>query len=619
MARLPSALGPLCPPWGAVVVSAILGCQPTTLSDGMAQEITCSSCHGSPDNAAPPAAVHGPDETSYVGVGAHQAHVEKDTLAAPAPCTECHPVPATVQDGNHPTPKGRPAQVVPGSLSSRRGAKPAWDRTTALCSNNYCHGATLDGAATRPAPLWTKVDGTQKTCTSCHGNPPGGRHPAQTACESCHADVVGPGGVIKTPKLHVNGTVETSSHSPGYADPAVHGSDFNQGKLDCKLCHGPDLRGMPGVTSCDTCHTPNWRTNCYHCHGGAADPSGSPPLSLSGAVSTSDPGVGAHPAHRIGGRVGSAVACTECHAVPTDVLTPGHVDVPPADVVFGSLARTGGAQPQWDRSTLRCQSTYCHGATLSGAATRSAPLWTLVDATQLACTSCHGYPPAGSHPAASNCEGCHGAVVGPGGVILSLALHINGTIETNGHPTGYADPAQHGREAKFGVSNCRSCHGATLGGASGVPSCDSCHQAGWRTNCRYCHGGTDNQTGAPPVDLAGNAASSSVTVGTHTAHVSRVSHPAYACGVCHNAVTDVLTAGHMFDGTPGVSEVLFGGGPSPAGQYARPACNNLYCHGNGRTNGTAASFAAGTRYNCESCHPTAGLSTSHAAHLSFMD
>jgi predicted CxxxxCH...CXXCH cytochrome family protein len=415
-------------------VLAILGCQPTTLSDGMTQDITCSSCHGSSDNAAPPTAVDGSKATSHVGVGAHQAHVREGTIAAATPCTECHPVPDTVQDGHHPARKGRPAEVVPGSLSSRGGAKPVWDRTTLLCTNTYCHGATLDGAATRPAPLWTKVDGTQKTCTSCHGNPPGGRHPAENTCEVCHADVVGPGGVIKAPRLHVDGQVQASSHGPGYADPDRHGSDFNQGKADCKLCHGPDLSGTPGITGCDTCHTPGWRTDCVFCHGGAADRSGSPPLGLSGAVATSDPGVGAHPAHQIAGRVGRAVACTECHAVPTDVLTPGHVDVPPADVTFGSLARNGGAQPAWDRTSQRCQNTYCHGATLSGAATRSAPLWTRVDATQLACTSCHGFPVglSTSHAAhlslPMDCSECHGAVVSITGAFVNLDLHVNGSV-----------------------------------------------------------------------------------------------------------------------------------------------------------------------------------------------
>jgi len=36
-----------------VLLSCGLGCQRSPLSDGLPAEFDCSSCHGSPDNAAP--------------------------------------------------------------------------------------------------------------------------------------------------------------------------------------------------------------------------------------------------------------------------------------------------------------------------------------------------------------------------------------------------------------------------------------------------------------------------------------------------------------------------------------------------------------------------------------
>jgi predicted CxxxxCH...CXXCH cytochrome family protein len=179
------------------------------------------------------------------------------------------------------------------------------------------------------------------------------------------------------------------------------------------------------------------------------------------------------------------------------------------------------------------------------------------------------------------------------------------------HPADYGDGTVHGPDVKQGKVDCRTCHGADLRGTTGITGCDACHQAGWRTQCSFCHGGAN---GAPPPDLLGRTATTLLGVGSHTEHTSRTTHPAYPCTACHPAVTDVLTPGHVFDSTPGRAEVVFSGGISPAGQYAAPGCSTLYCHGSGLTNGAAASFVPGTPRDCQSCHPTAGLSSSHSHH-----
>ena len=235
------------------------------------------------------------------------------------------------------------------------------------------------------------------------------------------------------------------------------------------------------------------------------------------------------------------------------------------------------------------------------------------------CATCHGYPPpSAGHPARKDCELCHADVVGAGGVIVDPDRHMNGQIDASsvgGHPLGFSAPAAHGQAFIQGKSNCRTCHGEDLAGSNGVSSCDKCHPSGWRTNCTFCHGGKDNATGAPPLSLLGSADATSLGVGTHSKHVTQASHPAYACADCHSAVTDLLSAGHVLDATPGKAEVSFQAGLSPSGQYKAGACSSLYCHGTGRVNGAAASFA-GSATTCQSCHPSAQSSSSAQEQMS---
>ncbi len=144
--------------------------------------------------------------TTDIGVGAHQAHLVAGQVAAPVACNECHQVPTDLL--THPDPLGRPAAVIFGTKASLHGAAPVWDRASASCANTYCHGAMLSGAADRPNPIWTKVDDSQLSCSSCHGYPPAGNHPNSGDCYACHGDVVNPDETIKDLTLHIDGTVE---------------------------------------------------------------------------------------------------------------------------------------------------------------------------------------------------------------------------------------------------------------------------------------------------------------------------------------------------------------------------------------------------------------------------
>jgi predicted CxxxxCH...CXXCH cytochrome family protein len=151
----------------------------------------CDSCHGDATRTtgpkdAPPKDARGNVATTARGVGAHQSHLKfaQTLTSAPVACTECHATPGSAGHGNG------VVEVQFGPFSRLNGSMPAWNAATLSCSGNYCHGAKNAGGAVT-APLWTKVDGTQKTCISCHGRPPSdGKHTKHfnqgISCASCH-------------------------------------------------------------------------------------------------------------------------------------------------------------------------------------------------------------------------------------------------------------------------------------------------------------------------------------------------------------------------------------------------------------------------------------------------
>jgi len=190
----------------ALLTLAVESCERSALNDGLPATLDCTACHGSKINAAPPKAVDGSESTSSIGVGAHQGHLVAGHVAVPVACAECHRLPTDLL--THPDTLNRPATVVFGEKAQLYGAAPAWNRATARCTNTYCHGAKLSDASARPDPIWNLVDGTQRSCRSCHGYPPAGNHPQSDACSDCHGEVVNPDGTIKNLSRHVDGNVD---------------------------------------------------------------------------------------------------------------------------------------------------------------------------------------------------------------------------------------------------------------------------------------------------------------------------------------------------------------------------------------------------------------------------
>lgn len=202
----------------------------------------------------------------------------------------------------------------------------------------------------------------------------------------------------------------------GDGDGDVDGGVDGDGDIDGDADTGPDA---DEEVERDLSRCGDGSESCGDCHGTAE--SAAPPPDLEGLEDPSEVTVGLHDVHRLGGEIGPAVDCDECHQVPTDILDVGHCDSPaPAEVRFGDLASAGGTFPIWNRDEETCSMVYCHGATLDGGS--STPLsWTSGDAVQ--CGDCH----TRVYHVSESCGDCHGSVWSGGG-ISNPALHGNGRV-----------------------------------------------------------------------------------------------------------------------------------------------------------------------------------------------
>jgi predicted CxxxxCH...CXXCH cytochrome family protein len=166
----------------------------------------CTSCHGSV-NAAPPVDTLGNSKTSAAGVGAHQTHVLGTDRSRAVPCGECHVVPTSVLDPGH-LDSHLPAELSFSGAAVAYGAEPQFENGT--CKNTSCHGAVFPdypSGGSNTTPTWTRVDGSQAQCGSCHGLPPAPPHPLPSyPCSHCHGDIA-EDGTFTHPEQHVDGVV----------------------------------------------------------------------------------------------------------------------------------------------------------------------------------------------------------------------------------------------------------------------------------------------------------------------------------------------------------------------------------------------------------------------------
>ena len=336
-----------------------------------------------------------------------------------------------------------------------------------------CH----DGSPTRAEGVTFAAPGATP-CTKCHSEPKGvlacttchdahaqGAHAAHLdpspsrasglACSSCHP-IPNVDDVISG--LHANGAVEVIfdpalvapeaswDRTTGACAVACHDRGGarakpvwteKKGGLQCGDCHAsPPARHYAG--SCTPCHHEsdakgtalaggllhlngkvdlgNGSGKCGACHGVGDDPR---------------PNTGAHASHATPS-LAAPVACGACHAVPTEIHAPGHLDGL-VTISFDPLARARSAQPTWDGRS--CTNVACHGAQLIDAP-RVTPVWTDTTGAARACGACHGIPPT-QHTPSMACDRptCHGGEIArdangvPTITTSGRALHINGTID----------------------------------------------------------------------------------------------------------------------------------------------------------------------------------------------
>ena len=403
----------------ALAIAAGCGQARSTSDDGVSGGSTgsCVTCHGdssrSPAStaAAPPVDTRGQTATSAPGVGAHQRHLTGGSIRSAIACTECHRVPTTAAHALE------PLDLTWGPLASARGTTPSFNATSLTCAN-YCHGSAATGG-TNSAPIWNRVDGTQAACGTCHGLPPAAPHPAVSgglsACAACHPGTVnGSGAILVAGGLHVNGVVEAAG-----------------GDGSCTGCHGDPNRDGPMAAA--------------------------PPADTHGNTVTTAPGVGAHERHLTGGSIRGPVACSDCHAVPTDL---SHVNGR-LDLTWGALARAGGATPSFDAARLTC-ANYCHGATATGGTNYRADL----EPRRRHPGGLRHLPrspsrrPASHRPGGlSACAACHpGTVSASGAILVAGGLHVNGVVDLVG-----------------GNGSCTGCHGdpTRLGSIAAAPPADT--------------------------------------------------------------------------------------------------------------------------------------------------
>jgi len=471
--------------------------------------LDCTSCHGSDGNAAPPADTRGAMDTAGLGVGAHRSHLGASAWHHEMDCTECHTVPSIIEaEGHRDSPL--PAELAFGDLATHGGAlAPVWDSVT--CANIYCHGTTLAGADARRTPQWTRVGQGEANCGTCHGVPPVAPHPASNQCGNCHEDV------YAEPDRHINGVLDLEN-------------------VPCNTCHGNDLNAAP-------------------------------PRDTGGSTDTNDTGVGAHQSHLRAADWRAEIACQECHNVPSSVTSAGHIDSGlPAELMWGDRANHDGAMPAWDGAN--CADTYCHGGTLDGAGSNTAPAWTAVDQGEAACGTCHGAPPeTAAHPSRTDCASCH-PTMDAAGDFIAPERHIDGNLDLSD------------------------------------------------VGCSTCHGGDLNP--APPLDTTGGANTTLAGVGAHQSHLRDSDWRAVVvCEDCHVVPGTPSDPGHIDTALP--AELTWGekatlSDAMPTWDGTR--CADTYCHGSTlnaagtNTTPTWTNVLAGEA-DCGTCHGTPPQTTTH--------
>ncbi|MHC4604100.1 MAG: CxxxxCH/CxxCH domain c-type cytochrome [Planctomycetota bacterium] len=316
----------------------------------------CTKCHGIPTAApaphsakAPPKDTSGDTSDTDPQVGAHQAHLQSlNGYTDGISCSECHVVPANVDDPGH-FDTSLPAELTFGALASNNGATPGY--SAGQCLNTYCHGNEMPRGSNNgnnTTPTWndpaylTGTPGLAGDCSQCHGAPPniaphtGGE--TLNDCAACHPHF-NADGTLNDPGLHINGLLEAAG--------------------DCTSCHsaqqGTGRRNVVGIDLVKTSHHINETTgldegSCKACHGDLVSDLGHPGTATADPdtqLKTPDTGVYI----TVNGVTGLETFCANCHdsdgasRLGTDALNPftdSGDNTPPPDIGWTASSMSHG-------------------------------------------------------------------------------------------------------------------------------------------------------------------------------------------------------------------------------------------------------------------------------------
>lgn len=511
---------------GANGMAFCTNCHGADYRGGGTSQKDCLRCHTTAPHPAKP----------WTGT---RSHTSADPSNAPA-CARCHTGRANLS----------PAGLAKLPATATIGAGGCFD-------NTLCHGVM--GHSSDPQP-WSLP---ANHGTRAKADPGAGGNTGLAACQQCHgADFATVRGTNSCIGCHGVAAPHPSAAHWRSAGTISHTTTGVNNAAVCAQCHNAAQKNLSepylarftpagsfgvGATGCfngTLCHADITRTsNCTVCHGPLSTTSFN---SLAGVTAPADAKVGAHIKH-LNASTGQPVACTECHAVPASPAASGSHRDGTVQVVFGTLARTGGLTPTVSRDpasgALVCSNTYCHGASLNGGSNK-APRWNDT-AYNAGCATCHGYPPAttrsgGSHSANTACSSCHTHVNATNNGFTDPTKHINGSVEATGSHS-FPNPGSAHKSASNGTG-CRSasCHPTDAAGsaypvAAGTPpNCRACHlnnSPSTDPHCSDCHGSAGNDSAGAL--LAGRPPGGGTTFPNRPGQHNRSEHVGRACTVCH--------------------------------------------------------------------------------------
>ena len=573
-----------------------------------AATVTCDSCHGQGSGGA---------QNGEPATGNHDKHL---TAYTQINCSACH-----VNGGDN-TAQHADGLIQTG-ISTSWGVSPVYSQGTSSapqngygsCSATYCHSQGT--SATAPvAPNVTPTWGNIFDCAGCHNfnvsvassmttsahsqhiNDTLGRVGRNILCGECHRATVAAGdSPVTTATNHVNKLVNIKfdnnlnrdGENPLYnnavttvATGATKTAGLSGYNCSNVYCHsiGNLSSTLPASNTLVTAGGASYRTiswtgaaiGCDGCHGnqaGIAYPNYGP-----GSAGTTT--ANSHVKH-----VASySYSCDFCHITTTDDNKPAPTYVSNGGTHLNRIEDVSfkvynGLTGTYISTTKSCSNTYCHG---SG----TPPVW---GGSSMACTSCHGNPPAtGAHlahvPAGVatayglstnlstsvtyiyNCGNCH-----PG----SAAQHINGVMDINMQSTDTGATA-------LKLLNSPT---ATIVGSGVNRVCLNI----------YCHS-----------NGAGGASSNLSTAASPSWNVTL---PANRCGACHGNPPTYASAGA---GVAGANSHYNATGfmGQEGGHLVGQHFDNIFSGTTGTlstgTTGTASHGNAGTSttISCLTCHNT---------------